>query len=222
MNPERKVDIRKKELECFLPDTRGTWSRWGKGNLKIGPNVYTYSQLPGRAALHGGTCPGSSPECLSICYAFRIRETPLVWQIYQDNTKFGADLPSLPPDAQIVRIHISGDFNTIDYIQAWEALIRQHPKVRFWAYTRSWRVSFLLPHLEQLRALPNIQLFASMDTSILELPPPEWRKAWLGNDIRRLDYKSLECPEETGKQPHCEACKYCFIGRRNDVTFSLH
>ena len=103
VSPETKVDLRKKELEVFLPDTRGVWSRWGKGNLKLGPNVYTYSMLPGREPLHGGTCPGSSPECLSICYAFKIRATPLVWTIYTENTRLGSVLPALPPEETPLR-----------------------------------------------------------------------------------------------------------------------
>lgn len=61
-------------------------SPFGRGNLKIGSGVYTYSRLPGhpsRPALgtapelyleQRGTCPGSSPECEAICYASRPME----------------------------------------------------------------------------------------------------------------------------------------------------
>lgn len=35
-------------LTVYLPDTRGVVvSPFGRGNLKIGPGVYTYSRLPG-------------------------------------------------------------------------------------------------------------------------------------------------------------------------------
>ncbi len=224
MNLEKKVDARRAELEVFLPDTRGVWSRWGRGNLKIGPNVYTYSKLPGRPTLegHGGTCPGASPECLSVCYAFRIQSTPLVWSTYEENTRRGADLPELPADAKIVRVHVSGDFDTVEYVGSWVRLAATRREVQFFAYTRSWRVPDLLPALERLRALSNFQLFASMDRSIPEPPPAGWRVSWLENDDRRLGAKSLLCPETTGEKANCEQCRYCFVGQRNDVTFPIH
>jgi hypothetical protein len=33
---------------------------------------------------------------------------------------------------------------------------------------------------------------------------------------------SYVCPEETGRKPDCESCRYCFHGQRNDVTFLEH
>lgn len=37
-----------KPLTVYIPDTRGVvLSRYGLGNLKIGPGVHTYSRLPG-------------------------------------------------------------------------------------------------------------------------------------------------------------------------------
>jgi len=177
-----KVRVRGKELEVMLPDTRGvTFSRYGLGNLKLGPNVYTYSRLPGLPMPHGGTCPGASPECLSICYAFRI--TDPVRQVYEMNTATD-EVPPLPDGAKIVRWHVSGDFNSEAYIFNWIKIVKQHPETKFFGYTRSWRILSLSPALERLRGLSNVQLFASMDTSIEELPPKSWRRSWLNTDKR--------------------------------------
>jgi len=70
-----------------------------------------------------------------------------------------------------------------------------------------------------------------------------WRRAWIDGDVRggtpqdvaahtedpvthnlaTVDGgRSYVCPEETKRQPNCEACKYCFSGRANDVTFLRH
>lgn len=228
-----KVAVAREDLTVYLPDTRGvTVSRWGKGNTKLGPDVYTYSRLPGRI---GGTCPGSSMECEYICYAKRVIQTPPVWEVWTRNSQT-EDVPeTLPPGAKYIRIHVSGDFSSPNYIQQWIALVRRNPDVWFWAYTRSWRVPHLLPDLEELRALPNMQLFASMDKSITEWPPMGWRRAWIEDDPRSNwreeegDNRMAEdaqpayvCPEETGRQPHCQACTYCIKGRRGDVIFLLH
>jgi protein gp88 len=227
-------------LIVYLPDTRGVEvSPYGRGNLKIGPNVYTYSRDPG---LEEGTCPGASAECESICYAKRVRG--IVRDVWRKNSVTD-EVPPIPEDCKILRAHISGDFSSETYIQNWIARLRERPDVTFWAYTRSWRVPALLPHLEDLRKLPNVQLFASMDVSIPENPPAGWRRAWIDGDPRagKIQYMpahgdeawaaqqnhntfdgsySYLCPEETKHQPNCEACGYCIDGRRNDVTFLKH
>jgi hypothetical protein len=268
-----KVDPKK--LVVYIPDTRGvTISRFGFGNLKIGPNVFTYSRLPGsperpalgteahylitdregflRSDYSGpwlpkGTCPGSSPECEAICYAKRpVAEEGAVHEMWKLNSQT-EDVPtSFPDGCTLVRLHVSGDFTSVAYIEGWIRLCEANPDVRVWGYTRSWRVPELLPGLERLRALPNVQLLASMDVSIPELPPDGWRRAWIDGDPRAGEtlrvpahddgatfaafqllqtsdgVKSLICPEETKAVPNCESCGYCFKGQRNDVTFLKH
>lgn len=246
-------------LTVYLPDTRGvTVSRYGRGNLKIGADVFTYSRLPGRPGLKAlgtseeqtpsrawsGTCPGASAECLEICYARRpVAEQGVVSQMWLVNSIYGTDVPEIPEDATLLRLHIAGDFDTAEYIQGWVRKLRERPDVTCWAYTRSWRVADLLPHLEDLRALPNVQLFASMDRSVEEVAPEGWRRAWIDGDPRAgkaIDITAHNtvgrqlignaydgtstyiCPEETKHKENCEACGYCFAGKVNDVTFLRH
>lgn len=227
-------------LTVYLPDTRGVEvSRYGKGNLKIGRGVYTYSRLAGR----DWTCPGSSEECEAVCYAKRIKG--VVRDTYEVNS-MNDDVPPIPEDCRLLRLHISGDFDTKDYILNWYRRIVERPDITVWAYTRSWRVPELLPALELMRALPHVQLIASMDKSTPELPPKGWRRAWIDGDaragtpmqlrahhrdserIRTRNFETLDgtmtfiCPEETKHKRDCESCRYCFDGQRNDVTFLLH
>jgi hypothetical protein len=246
-----------KPLVVFIPDTRGVViSRFGRGNLKIGEGVYTYSRLPGSPhrrslgiSLSGptsveerGTCPGSSVECRSICYAVRpVEEQGAVFQMWRGNA--ASDVPMIPDDAKILRLHISGDFDTPEYIHNWLHRMLGRPDVTMWVYTRSWRVPELLEGLEKLRALPNVQMFASMDLSIPEVPPAGWRRAWIDGDVRGGTPQevaahtedpvthnlttfdgtpSYVCPEETKRVANCEACGYCFNGTKNDVTFLKH
>lgn len=225
-------------LTVYIPDTRGVEiSRFGRGNRKIGMSVYTYSRLPGA----DGTCPGSTPECEAICYAKRIGGVVRDGYVTNSATE---DVPEIPEDARLIRLHVSGDFTSRDYIDGWTAQFQKRPDVTCWAYTRSWRVPHLLPALERLRALPNVQLFASMDESTPELPPEGWRRAWIDGDARAgtpllmhahgndvlsqhnlvtFDGKrSYVCPEETKRKQDCERCRYCFDGQRGDVTFLRH
>ena len=246
------------ELVVYLPDTRGvTLSPYGCGNLKLGPRVYTYSRLPGHPSKHAlgaghfynepGTCPGATDECQRICYAARpVAEAGLVRDMWERNSDT-SDVPPIPEDCKLLRIHVSGDFDSVDYINNWIHRLDERPDVTAWAYTRSWRVPELLQALEYLRRLHNIQLFASMDKSHTDTPPADWRRAWIDGDPRGgapfqirahtekaemfksfetqhtgSGVKTLICPEETNAVPNCEECGFCFAGPRNDVTFLMH
>jgi hypothetical protein len=229
-------------ITVYLPDTRAVEiSRFGSGNLKLGFGVFTYSRLAGHPAFtEGGTCPGATTECEAICYAKRIGGP--VKQNYLRN--LASDVPPIPEDCTILRIHVSGDFDSNQYIYNWTTRLLERPDVTCWAYTRSWRVPSLLADLEDLRALPNVQLFASMDGSHTDVPPTGWRRAWIDGDIRagvqsgthahHSDPEivrnsrtfdgtmSLVCPEETKHKANCLECGYCFEGKKNDVTFLRH
>ena len=67
-------------------------------------------------------------------------------------------LTSLPSGATVVRIHVSGDFFSQAYFDAWCAVARQRPGILFYAYTKS------LPYwCNRLGAIPaNFQLTASL------------------------------------------------------------
>ena len=220
--------MRWEPIEVRLPDTLGvSISRWGSGNRKLGPNVVTYSREPG----YHETCPGSTPECEAICYAKKVQGQ--VRQVWRGNG--GEDVPPIPADARLLRLHVSGDFTTAAYICGWISRLMARPDVRAWVYTRSWRVPELHPSLEGLRSLRNVQMFASMDPTTPEQPPKGWRVAWLDGDRRgdalgsgamnrrtQAGTMSYVCPEEAGAAADCESCRYCFDGRKGDVTFLRH
>jgi hypothetical protein len=92
----------------------------GEGNTKVG-DVFTFS-LPSKT-----TCPGASPWCLSHCYAHRYEvRRPGCRKAYQANLNL-ASAPQvfarrmigiLPRILPCFRIHVSGDFNSAQYIDA--------------------------------------------------------------------------------------------------------
>lgn len=226
-----RLDATEEDLTYHvIDDSRAMLSPWGIGNPKLGRGIYTLSRLPGRRTKHlwsDGTCPGATELCLKVCYSMRFGTNRYLMNWMFDNTQnLWEDIPPLPSDAKVVRLHVSGDFDTRKYINMWIRLCKKSPDVLFFTYTRSWRVPDLLPLLEQLQALPNMQLFASIDDDTPELPPKGWRVAWLcdADSVSELILNlrhTLLCPEETGAQPNCEACGYCFKATSGDVIFQL-
>lgn len=55
-------------------------------------------------------------------------------------------IASLPKWAKIVRIHVSGDFFSRAYFEAWRLVATERPDVTFYSYTKS--VAYLPPRAE--------------------------------------------------------------------------
>ena len=116
------------------------------------------------------TCPGSSAECRRDCYAANLmRIYANVDAKYRRNLEFTSDrnfvaymVEKIPADCQF-RIHVSGDFFSAKYVNAWIRIASSRPDVTFYAYTRSWRVPGIWPAIQKLHALANVNVNLSVD-----------------------------------------------------------
>jgi len=193
----------------------------GNGNDKLG-EVFSFS-LPSKI-----TCPGMSKWCKKNCYAYKYeRRRPGCRKAYLNNLKLAQDIQNfkrvmigvLPRIIPCFRIHVSGDFFiSIEYINAWIEICSAFPQIKFWSYTRSWIVPELLPSLEELKSLPNMQLFASTDP-FMPIPPKDWRIAFIDTDKRA---QGMKCKTRQGKTKSCLSCGYCFHETKGHVQFLIH
>jgi|TARA_R110000765_G_scaffold81015_1_gene158611 hypothetical protein len=181
------------------------------GNKKLGKQISVINREA------GATCPGESEFCIG-CYAKHG-----FFAMYGIQLQYRQGIINVPKKLRpLCRIHASGDFDTVAYIRAVVKWVEENPDTIFWAYTRSWNVARLLPDLEILRARPNVQLFASVDTTMPETPLG-WRVAFIQGDNRYRGMQCLvqqhtaECPDNClggskhiAKKLDCKACGYCF------------
>jgi hypothetical protein len=232
-------------MQVSLPVLAAIPAIIGNGNTKLGPGIYTWS-LP--AAM---TCPGRSTLCERLCYALKgrfvmarqlrqairnwiIACTPFfVWWMVRQLTKVRA---------RVVRIHVSGDFFSAVYVKQWARIAESLPQVRFFAYTRSWRVPAIRVALAEFSRLPNVELWYSEDseTGCPKLAKGERRVrlAYLATypgdvpayaDLVFRDYPSrgsvqkrvdgvLVCPAENGISGHvrCSSCGICWSDPATD------
>jgi len=120
------------------------------------------------------------------------------------------------PKAKYVRIHVSGDFYDVDYTERWRRIIAARPDIKFYALTRSWRISELKTKLEELRALPNCVIRASTDEQTG--PPPE---GWLEGGIEKTYTEGgILCPY-FDKGIQCDKCLLCYKGTKA-IYFKEH
>lgn len=188
------------------------------GNSKLGKGIKSFSLPPQES------CPGSTEACRAICYVSKsYRIYPSVRKIYARNLSLTLEqIEAIRPKAgSIVRIHVSGDFHSPEYILAWRKVAMLNPDVRFYAYTRSWRIARLLPALEALRSRPNVQIFASIDQDT-GIPPKGWRYAMMGQLNGHNAPGSVLCPEQSGRFETCTECGICYRDCKVNITLRTH
>lgn len=205
-----------------------------QGNAKLGLCI-SHFDLPA-----GETCPGQSELCSTHCYAkmgrfhFPAVEERLAWNYQQSlRTDFVSRMIAeiKRKGVLVVRLHCSGDLYSAEYALKWLEVMRQCPKVRFYLYSRSWRIEDIAPVLEQMAALRCCRVWFSVDceTGIPASIPPSVRLAYLQADedeepelldllfvVRRLKSYAkrvslpMLCPHQAGKQDNCGSCGTCF------------
>jgi len=207
-----------------------------KGNSKLGKSVWSWSLEAGR------TCPGKSPACAKECYAaagayvypsvirgqrrrLRISRRP----DFVD--RMVREIHRVKP--AVVRVHASGDFYSAAYVRAWVEVARLCPDVRFYAYTRSWRLPAIAAELRRLARLTNVRLWYSCDkdTGIPASKPARVRLAWMQTAEADVPPRSdlvfrvvrlrkrvakrigltMVCPVENGATGHRTDCGRCGV-----------
>lgn len=136
------------------------------GNTKLGQAIWHFS-LPAIS-----TCPGRTDDCEAVCYATQGNYN---YDNVQSRLRYNEVLRRDPGFEllvsnfirsqliRVVRIHVAGDFDTIEYVDKWVRIAMRNPDTIFFAYTRSWRVPNLRKRLLVLAKLPNVQLWWSCD-----------------------------------------------------------
>jgi hypothetical protein len=67
-------------------------------------------------------------------------------------------------ESPLCRYRNSGDFWAVDYIRAWQIVVRKYPQCSFWFYTRSFIDQNIFVALTELAQLENCQGWLSIDS----------------------------------------------------------
>ena len=152
--------------------------KFQQGNAKLGKNIYTFSLPAGHSCPFANDCLSKAdkltgkltdgPNTQFRCFAasaeavypnVRIARWHNFDLLKKLNSNEAADLilNSLPKKANIVRIHVSGDFFNESYFLAWLQVAKLRPNVLFYAYTKS-----LIYWVNYIKEIPsNLVLNAS-------------------------------------------------------------
>ena len=188
-----------------------------RGNLKTGT-------LPSFSLPVITTCPGKTPFCERYCYGLKGWFT--LEQIKRVNDKrLDATLRDDFVDiivheirksrAPAFRLHVIGDFYSVEYVEKWIEIANTLPKVIFFGSTRSWRCEFLSEALKRFRDLPNVYIKASIDwTDNLDPFSCGWR-------VWSVEGQGVPCPHDLGLVDNCAVCQRCWTVKDFDMKLKL-
>ena len=153
--------------------------KFGKGNAKLSKDIYTFSLPAGHSCPYAFECKASADRSTGKikdgkdqvfrCFAAsqealytntrtaRWHNYDLLRELKTVDKMSTLIVDSLPLKANTVRVHVSGDFFSQVYFDAWMAVARVFPSKKFYAYTKS------LPYwLERRDTIPkNFNLTSS-------------------------------------------------------------
>lgn len=188
-----------------------------RGNLKLG--VLPSFSLPVMT-----TCPGKTPFCDRYCYG--LKGNFILVNVKEANDRrldatLKGDFVEIivgeirKAKSPAFRIHVIGDFYSVEYIEKWIDITEQLPAVVFFGSTRSWRCDFLAEAMKRFRDLENVYLRASVDLTDTTKPDGCGWRLW------SVEGEGMNCPHDVGKAESCFACKRCWTTKELDVNFKL-
>jgi hypothetical protein len=117
----------------------------------------------------------------------------------------------------IIRLHVLGDFYSVDYVAMWQSLLTKFDNLAVWGFTgykptsdiglaiRAVRGSFGERFAVRFSNAPDLTFSANS----AEISKPE-------------KGRSVVCPEQTGAAESCAACTVCWSAPERQVLFLTH
>ena len=123
------------------------------------------------------------------------------------------------PDGFVVRLHVLGDFYSVEYVELWAKLIDRYPSLHVWGYTARHDTGD--PIAAALIALikrrwDHFAIRFSNAPETFDLPA-----TITVEHPYQVPADAILCPEQTGKTESCSSCALCWQSRRR-VAFLQH
>jgi hypothetical protein len=145
--------------DCAHTGPESPLLKFGRGNAKLDPGVFTFSLPAGHFCPHARACQSRADRRTGFiadgrrtefrCYAASseararsVRESrwhnaELLRRCRSADAMTDLLLRSLSPYAGVVRAHVAGDFFALAYLDAWLAVARARPRTLVYAYTKA-------------------------------------------------------------------------------------
>ena len=160
------------------------------------------------------TCPrtcGHWDDCYgnNMPFAHRISHGKgLAHKLYTDLTEI-----QKKHEKFLVRLHVLGDFYSVDYVQFWERCLDKFPGLAIWGYTHWHPDTDIGDEIKRIRT-------AQWDRFSIRFS--DYTKDILSANSEEISDKGVVCPEQTGKAKSCADCGLCWAMKKQSVIFKTH
>ena len=189
-----------------------------KGNTKIHRSVLCFSLPP------VVSCP-CHDLCQSCCYAARAyRQYPTVRRSWDRNFDLAKNMPDYFYEIamrelgllkqKVIRLHVSGDFFSKNYIELWDRVVARNPDKKFYAYTKC----LSLFDFGRIMSRQNFNLI----NSICEDGQPnfgEWERVY---ELEAQGYYVCPAVRKVEGVKCGVTCTYCHDKGNDKVVFLQH
>ena len=125
----------------------------------------------------------------------------------------------------VIRLHVLGDFYSVDYVRFWEEMLIRHPKLCLFGYTARkgdniahaiWLLNTRFSDRCVIRHSGNKEA----DGELVPTQGP-FKENWSYAAEESFEGASFDCPEQTGKIKDCARCGLCWTTPKT-VRFLSH
>ena len=211
------------------PSTK-TVLKKGSSNKKLGFKVtakkWTGKRLYSLTLVERETCPTTChhwDDCYgnNMPFAHRFSTIGLLPKLKEEIET----LMNKHKEGIVIRLHVLGDFMTVEYVKFWEGMLFDHPKLCLFGYTA--RKEDKIAHaiwLMNTRFNERCVIRHSGNKAYdgeLEPTQDAFKENWSYAAEESFEGKSFDCPEQTGKLKDCASCGLCWSVPKT-VRFLTH
>jgi hypothetical protein len=217
--------IHTKAIRPVMPDSvllkpAADNAKLGKGYSVIRKGAWRGMPLFTLTLPERSTCP---PDCVrwEECYgngmAFAHR-----WQPSPEfEAKLAQEVATLArfyPHGFVIRLHILGDFYSVEYVGQWLAMLAKHGALRVFGYTARHGFDPIWTMLERVRMLYGDRFWIRQSRNMShDYSNPLLIYAAEEDTVPN----AIACPEQTGATDSCLSCGLCWSVKRT-ITFQDH
>ena len=211
-------DLENYKFKVLKPSTN---KKLGKKVLKGQFKDYKFFTL---TLVERETCP---KDCFhwSTCYG---NNMPFAHRMSSKNellltTRIHNDIINLKGKKALIRLHILGDFFSVQYVLFWDMILKLYPNIAIYGYTANSLNS-------------NIELSKSIAEKIILLTKLYKKRFSIrfSNDlencfsansfdiVKPIKGKSILCPVQEDKTLNCGTCGLCWESTKRQIIFKTH
>ena len=119
----------------------------------------------------------------------------------------------------IIRLHVLGDFYSVEYVNLWDGLLEKHDNLAIWGFTGHSPDSRIGFQILDIRGRGEYGDRFNIRFS----NAPDWQFSANSADLfEPVKNKSVICPEQTGATESCSTCTICWAAKDMQVLFQTH